>query len=283
MKTLHVQNYNYTQSNSFKGYHPHEYKKGSTSGLLIHESYFYRDPITDSFVENYILTHIKSDRKMNVVSAGCSAGEELYSIAAKLDYIQDRLNLEGFDLSEEIINEAKNGIYELTRYEDYFINDSANVEHRAQFYKYFLPVRYKQVGNFYKMREDAFPNCKFFTGDVSDIDKYYEKDSVDVLLFRNVLYHLTCDFGDDLSQRNKKENSSQITNSLAQKMASVVRKEGLVVLGEDDYFEGGATKEFESAMLQNGFEPVYLRSSAMYQKNFNPEIHAKTHVYKKVS
>lgn len=84
------------------------------------ESYFFRDKEQFSLLRNHILPELiqrKQDSKtIRICSAGCSSGEEPYSIAILLhelipDLEQWNLLILGVDINQTALEKAKNGIY----------------------------------------------------------------------------------------------------------------------------------------------------------------------------
>ena len=88
--------------------------------LLNNETYFYRDRVMFDMLGEKTLPALwekrKSQRSLRIWSAGCSSGQELYSIAMLLSAQQERwadwkLELVGTDVSERIIGNARNGSF----------------------------------------------------------------------------------------------------------------------------------------------------------------------------
>lgn len=88
--------------------------------LTTGESYFYRDKGQFSLLKNLILPDIierrQKDRTLRIWSAGCSTGEEAYSIAILINEMLPQLKgwdilILGTDINEKAIEKAKQGIY----------------------------------------------------------------------------------------------------------------------------------------------------------------------------
>lgn len=84
------------------------------------ESYFFRDQGQITLLQERILPELIAahgeDRRLNILSAGCSSGEEVYSLAILLKelipYIYNwHISLVGLDLNQEAIAKAKDGLY----------------------------------------------------------------------------------------------------------------------------------------------------------------------------
>lgn len=88
--------------------------------LTTGESYFFRDKGQFSLLKNLILPEIierrQRDRTLRIWSAGCSTGEEAYSIAILIDEMFPQLKawnifILGTDINEKAIEKANDGIY----------------------------------------------------------------------------------------------------------------------------------------------------------------------------
>ena len=270
-----ITNYN---AYSFCARHEIESEKinSSTKDRVIHTSNFFREPFTDKFVQQYVLDNFSNNKDVKVVSAGCSQGEEAYSYYVMLDSLKDKLTVSGFDLSEKIIEKAKKGIYSLKNKEQYLIEtgsrmnlDNYERKCREKFRAHFEPadeaLYRKPPYNYYPRSESSIyklkegeKGCEFRKGDVFDIDKMYEKNSVDVLLFRNTLYHLAGN-GDNEHSINYNPNDNKKTiNEIANKMGEVMKKGGLVVFGENEECQHVNVDYITDAMTKNGVKPVFL-------------------------
>ncbi len=84
------------------------------------ESYFFRDRGQIKLIQEYLLPDLinkmQAQRTLNVLSAGCSTGEEVYSLAIIMqehfpELTNWNLNLVGIDLNKEAISKARQGLY----------------------------------------------------------------------------------------------------------------------------------------------------------------------------
>ena len=296
----------YKSQNAFCARHATEREKStaSKSGVLIHTSNFFREPMTDEFVQNYILKNFARNNKVKIVSAGCSSGEEAYSYYMMLDDIKDKLDISGFDLSDKSIEEAKKGVFSLKSYEQRIIEGPLKSltpyqkRCREKFHNTFKQVENRRNNLYYKNYFDEddtttyklkkqIPNCNFFKENVLNLDKIYEKNSVDVLLFRNTLYHLVSEleYSGMHACTIQRADSMKTIDLLAKKMGKVVKPKGLVVFGENEKRQPVDTRHLREAMIKNGFEPVYLYKNASEYEELYGEPYRQnryTHIYKKV-
>jgi len=88
--------------------------------LTVGESYFFRDHDQFKLIRERILPELvarrKNTRSLNIWSAGCSTGEETYSLAIALSEVlfdnQDwQVAIVGTDINEEAIEKARRGIF----------------------------------------------------------------------------------------------------------------------------------------------------------------------------
>lgn len=329
---------------SFKGGMKCKQSDNNGLGIINHQTAFFREPNTDEIVQNYILKNFDNDDEINIVSGACSTGEEAKSYAMMLDNIKDKLNIYGFDISEEIIEDAKSGDCQLIKAPDnpftysrdldsenmLFDNNARNLSEYQRkccdkFRQYYTPkgpeystpvfpnaiqqlkdleaslnnpeeyekqkkqfeeqiqmlkkehpefAEYmpnisfeqsiemgkealKEQTKAYKTVKDfntdmsRFENCSFVQGDIMNLDRLYEPNSVNVLLYRNALYHTLC-IGNSMC-RYMKEDAQDTMDVIAKQMNKVLKPQGLVVFGEEEYMQGINTNIIKKIMQNNGF------------------------------
>lgn len=92
--------------------------------ITIDESYFFRDELQISFLKNEFLPQLIADKRklgdkqLRIWSAGCSTGQEIYSLAIILhqllpDYEEWNLHLIGTDINHQSLHYAQQGEYNL--------------------------------------------------------------------------------------------------------------------------------------------------------------------------
>ncbi|MGW3142679.1 CheR family methyltransferase [Streptomyces sp. NPDC001139] len=90
--------------------------------ILINVTSFFRDPDAWSFLEREVLPELlaqnRADDEIRVWSAGCSSGEEAYSLAIMfaeaigLDETLERVKIYGTDVDDEALRDARSGLYQ---------------------------------------------------------------------------------------------------------------------------------------------------------------------------
>lgn len=340
-----VENYKANYMVNFKGGMSYEKSHASGIGTLNHQTAFFREPVTDEIVQNYIIENFGDDKEINIVSGACSTGEEAKSYAMLLDSLHSRLKIQGFDISSEIVKEAQNNTCEVIMYDgnsetDIGTLNSENIlltddidnlteyERKCrnkfrQYYKqkdlpYEVPVfpeakmalkdldalladkeefekqkiqyneqmqivknmspelagymsnvtfedsinmskrALKQQADLYKTVVDfeagnnVFDNCTFVCGDIMNLDYLYEPNSINVLLYRNALYHTLCQ-GNNMF-RTMKDDAPETMETIAKQINKILKMNGLVVFGEEEWMQGIDTKVIKRIMKNNGFE-----------------------------
>jgi chemotaxis protein methyltransferase CheR len=94
--------------------------------ITVNVTEMFRDPLFYRSVKENVLPYLRSYQRVKVWNAGCSTGEELYSFAIMLqeEGLYDRSFLYGTDINSEVLDIAKNGIYDLKKMKQYAENYS---------------------------------------------------------------------------------------------------------------------------------------------------------------
>lgn len=79
--------------------------------FLIQETAFFREPETLEFVKEYLTTALKHKPEINIIDGACSKGYETYTLAMMLDNAGKKINITGFDIGTNAIEEAKKGVF----------------------------------------------------------------------------------------------------------------------------------------------------------------------------
>lgn len=121
--------------------------------ITIRETHFFRNPPHFKALEKKILPEIRDKKSIRIWSAGCSTGEEPYSIAITVmenipEYSEKKIEIFASDISEYALKFAKEGIY-----------DKKSVRHTEEkiLKKYFI-----QKENKYYLKEEVKKLVKFF-------------------------------------------------------------------------------------------------------------------------
>lgn len=346
-KNVSSENIKSYYSLSFRGYTGAEISTDSDIGLLLHETGFFGELETDEIVQKYILDSFSKDPEINIVSGACSVGNEARSYAMMLDSLGNKLHISGFDISNDIINQAQSDtarilLVQYAEYkqieDEYFLSDKYNwdltpyqqrcKEKFKQYYDYisdlYITRTYPNAQNEYndlleiiedeqtynklrkqfyktaqktkknifhingkqifldptecgvnfvrsvetalntlkmmietaelcqnvKAKKGSFLNCEFKQGNILNLENLYRQNSINVLLYRNAIYHNLC----SSILRDMREDASVVMNNISRQMNKVVKMQGLVVFGENEANRGIDVSVIEKAMKNNGFK-----------------------------
>ena len=112
--------------------------------ITVNVTEMFRDPEFYISMKNTVLPYLKSYQRIKIWNAGCSTGEELYSFAILFlnENLYDRSFFYGTDINSDVLETAKNGIYDLQKMKVY----SENYQQTG-----FTPT----LSNFYTAKYDA--------------------------------------------------------------------------------------------------------------------------------
>ncbi|WP_051569180.1 CheR family methyltransferase [Alkaliphilus transvaalensis] len=149
----------------------------------INTTEFFRDPEVFAEIRESILPYLDSFTHIKIWCAGCSSGQEPYSLAILLDEMNmlDKVQIYATDINPYVIQEAKNGLYPLAGVEKQ-INNYRMAQGCKGFMEYF-----KLRGNYMEISEKLKKNILFFQHSLvgSGILNEFQ-----LILCRNVLIYL---------------------------------------------------------------------------------------------
>lgn len=155
--------------------------------LTTHETYFFREEAQLALLYDQILPELSQRRKRDVLrvwSAGCSTGEEVYSLAILLTEHQGLVGREfevvGTDISREVIQRARGASYGASSFR-------ATPQHLVD--RYF---RRNDDGRL-SVRSDIRNRCSFGQLNLMDVDRFGVLGDFDLVFCRNVLIYFSSD------------------------------------------------------------------------------------------
>jgi len=185
--------------------------------IVTHETSFFRYRPHFEFFRNTILKELLYERvrnglRVNVLSAGCSTGEELYSLAIiiyETVYPDQRLlfKLNGIDISEAVIDRARKGI---------FLEQELEELPREYIDRYFI-----KDGNVYRLIPQIRGFVKFHPFNMLH-GKWHHFSYSDVIFCRNTLIYLT----------------REARDRILRKIVDSLREGGYLVLGHTEIIDG---------------------------------------------
>jgi chemotaxis protein methyltransferase CheR len=92
--------------------------------LSISVTAMFRDPTFYSALRNRVLPELRTYPFSRIWVAGCSTGEEIYSLAILLEEegLYDRTRIYGTDLNEAVLETARRGVFPIHKMQDYTQN-----------------------------------------------------------------------------------------------------------------------------------------------------------------
>ncbi len=208
------------------------------AGITIGESYFFRDQSQMDFLRQVFLPELierrrrQDERYLRIWSAGCSDGQELYSLAIILQQLLpdiDRWNLHllGTDINAASLSRAMRGRYsgwsfratpEALR-QQYFGPDG------DQAWQIAPQLRRRAKFSYLNLNEDSFPSI------------LTETNSLDLILCRNVFIYF----------------DPGVVLQIMAKLNACLVPGGCLLLGTSDLIDSAAQEGFELHALANAF------------------------------
>ncbi|WP_072716318.1 CheR family methyltransferase [Rhodothermus profundi] len=160
------------------------------NAITINETYFFRAPAHLEVLERHILPEwLRTKRQVRIWSAGCSSGEEPYTLAIFLrDRIQPRypnarFEIIGTDINTKVLKQAQQGLYG-----DYAVRNVPP----EYLQRYFI-----QQGNRYQLRDEIRKMVKFQVLNLADEIAMSTMRNFDLIICANVLIY----FDDNMKRR----------------------------------------------------------------------------------
>lgn len=188
------------------------------AGITVGESYFFRDPEQIALLREKLLPEIINrkrlvkQRMLRIWSAGCSQGQEIYTVVILLHQILPDFNnwvihFLATDINNEALMAAKKGCYNAwalrlmspNMCDKYFIRKNNEFELKPEISK---PVKFTHLN----LTEDSFPS--FLT----------DTNAIDIILCKNVFIYL----------------APQVIESVMEKFSRCLQEDGILLLGASD-------------------------------------------------
>jgi chemotaxis protein methyltransferase CheR len=89
--------------------------------VTVNVTEMFRDPAFFKALNTQVVPHLSNLNHIRIWSAGCSSGEEVYSMSILLHHagLGDKSFLYGTDINGEVLNEARKGVYSLRKLKTY--------------------------------------------------------------------------------------------------------------------------------------------------------------------
>ncbi len=157
--------------------------------LTVNETYFFREKEHLLAIKDYILPEMlktRPNRVIKILSAGCSTGEEPYSIAMTLNESftnpEQSLSILGLDISQKALDTAQSGNYRK-------ISLAFRAMDPLYLQKYFISSE-----DSYKLKENIKSLVKFKLANLFEFSTLSPYDKYDLIFCRNVMIYFSKDF-----------------------------------------------------------------------------------------
>ncbi len=184
--------------------------------ITVNTTELFRDPQIWQYIRYSILPKLKSNSVINIWHAGCSTGQEVYSMLIMLNEmgILDRTRIYASDINTDVMDMAKKGEYKYRFNINYLDNFDKVVKENPYNYEEYYDVPYEKYFSIEKSKDIIRMN-DFLKGRpvykkldlVSDNNTFYVK--FDLILCRNVIIYFNYDLQNrvfDLFHQNLYEN-----------------------------------------------------------------------------
>ncbi len=204
--------------------------------LSTNETYFFREDFQLKAFKNELLPSLVHDKKksgrktLRIWSAGCSSGEEPYTLGIILSQTPGAADLKieivGSDINRKMIDKAKKAVYGPSSFR------STPDEYKK---KYFT-----EEGGSLKLKDEIRKMVRFETANLLDLENESAYRDMDVIFCRNVIIYF----------------SPEAKAKVVDKFHGLLRPGGYLLLGHS-----------ESLMsISTSFELVHLKSDLVYRK-----------------
>jgi len=201
--------------------------------ITVNTTEFFRDPDLWIYIKNKLIKEIADKSEINIWHAGCSNGQELYSMMVMLNEfdILDKTNFYGSDLNSEILQKAKNGKYK------YYLNETFDENLKKVFNNADeIKSKYFEVNankNYLNVKKSLINQPKFFIHDLVKMADFTDK-KFDIIFCRNVLIYFNLD----------------LQNEIFRFFGKLIKKDGFLIIGLHESIFGNELKIFKKLELQ---------------------------------
>ncbi|MBQ8848510.1 MAG: methyltransferase domain-containing protein [Candidatus Gastranaerophilales bacterium] len=234
----------------FKALHPIRIEEVEEDTKWNHTTRFFRySQCGEPTDEALIMLMQRKNSPVNILSAGCSYGEEVYTFATACRAYGINARIKGVDISPLAIEVAKEGVYTLDALEEEYISveDKYKQNYRAKVTSMFKAMFEKSPKNEsrWEAKDGEFMNCSFEARNISDLGTTEEENSQDLILCRYVLYHI-----DNLQTLRQTING----------FYTILKPSGLLSLNSQEY------EKYEELLQLQGFKQPYRAMPWIFQK-----------------
>ncbi len=164
--------------------------------ITVNTTELFRDPNIWLSMRFEVLPLFKHQERINIWHAGCSSGQEVYSMTILLDLLDmlHKTRIYGTDLNSDMLERAKAGVYKyrfnqvyLENYDKVLgFNNPEATEHSGINYNKYLDI--DKTRDLIKVKKSLLGKCKFRKHDIVDISNPFDI-SFDLIVCRNVIIY----------------------------------------------------------------------------------------------
>lgn len=173
-----------------------DYAEKIVKEITVNTTELFRDPQVWHALRSRILPRFKNNKTINIWHAGCSTGQEVYSmmiLLAEMDMLE-KTKIFASDLNSDVLDAAKQGIYKYRFNIGYLDNFDKVIKQNPLNYEEFNDVPYEKYFDIDKVR-DTITMKKYLTDKpifrkhdlVKDGNLFFAK--FDLILCRNVIIY----------------------------------------------------------------------------------------------
>lgn len=200
------------------------------------ETYFFREQSQLQVFAETVIPALRDrklrngDRKIRIVSAGCSSGEEVYTLAMLIlesgNFIWNwDLSITGIDIDPQAIEKAKAGVY----------NGRVFQSTPGQY----LERYFRTSADGLQVRENIRSMTSFVQGNLLNLDTIFSEQEVDIIFCRNALIYF----------------SAETMRRAIEGFAGVLTRDGLLFLGHSESL----------SRITNLFRPLHFPGAIIYE------------------
>jgi len=208
--------------------------------ITVNTTELFRDPKVWIEIQKEIIPKIKELKDINIWHAGCSSGQELYSMLMLLNEnnLLEKATIVGTDLNTEMIDEAEKGSFKYRFNAEYLPNfdQVLNIDTEKAKIPYSKYMDIDQGRDLLKMKPFLVSKPKFFKHDLVN-DKNIFDFKFDLIMCRNVLIYF----------------NNNLQNKVFEKFWESLNDNGVLIIGLHESIMGTISSK-------------YLKKSQLYFK-----------------
>jgi chemotaxis protein methyltransferase CheR len=217
--------------------HSHAEQQHFTSLITNNETYFFREEAQLGVLAKEIIPALKekklreSERRLRIISAGCSSGEEVYTLAMILlesgHFLWDwDIEITGVDIDTRILAKAELGIYSGRAFQ-------TTPPH-------FIDRYFNKTAEGLQVKDSLRRITRFTRGNLLQLENMLPAQSADIIFCRNVLIYF----------------SEETTRQMVASFAKLLKPEGLLFLGHSESL----------ARISSQYLPTRFPGAIIYRK-----------------